>query len=575
MDSRAIRAGLTALGIFLAVSSSAQSPGRRTIRVGVYQNPPKVGISPEGRATGFFVELIERIALEENWTLAYVPGTWGEGLDRLAAGEIDLMTDVAFSGEREAVYAFHREPVLLDWFQIYAKRGRRISSLVDLDQKRVAVLERSVQKSAFEKLAAGFDLETHVVPLPDYSAAFRAVVDGDVDAVIVNRFYGGAHLRGTPLEDTAILFSPMRLFYAAPRGGDPAVLAAIDRQLERMKANPDSAYFQLLRRLSGGERHHRLPPWAKGAASALAGLVVLVLLWNVSLKRRVAERTRELKRRNFENQRLYEMVRLRADELEKRVAERTEELILANGSLLEAKEAAENADQLKSAFLATMSHELRTPLNSIIGFTGILLQQMAGPLNEEQTKQLGIVRDSARHLLALINDVLDISKIEAGQLDLVSESLDLRASIGKVADIVRPLAAKKGLDLTVDVAPAIGGWTGDARRIEQILLNLLNNAVKFTERGHVALRAAIADDRLRIAVADTGIGIAPENAERIFLPFRQVDSGLARRHEGTGLGLAICRRLAELLGGTVVVQSHPGQGSVFTLDLPAKGATPA
>jgi len=257
--------------------------------------------------------------------------------------------------------------------------------------------------------------------------------------------------------------------------------------------------------------------------------------------------------------------------LEKRVAERTAELAVA-------RDRAEAADRLKSAFLATMSHELRTPLNSIIGFTGIILQGLAGPLNGEQRKQLEMVRDSARHLLALINDVLDISKIEAGQLEVNSEPFDLRASIAKVVGIVKPLAEKKGLALRAELEPEIGTWVSDARRVEQVLLNLLNNAIKFTERGAVTLRAETVPGTLRlensvfrISIADTGIGIKVEDLSKLFQPFRQVDTGLTRQHEGTGLGLAICRRLAGLLGGEIHAASEWGKGSVFTLTLPMKG----
>jgi PAS domain S-box-containing protein len=254
--------------------------------------------------------------------------------------------------------------------------------------------------------------------------------------------------------------------------------------------------------------------------------------------------------------------------LELRVAERTADLAVA-------RDRAEAADLLKSAFLATMSHELRTPLNSIIGFTGIILQELAGPLNGEQRKQLEMVRDSARHLLALINDVLDISKIEAGQLDVRSEPIDLRASILKAAAIVQPLADKKNLALKVAIAPEIHSFVSDERRVEQILLNLLNNAIKFTERGTITLTAEVRPDRrpargsaVRISIADTGIGIKPEDMDKLFQPFRQVDTGLARQHEGTGLGLAICRRLAELLGGDIEATSEWGKGSSFTLTLP-------
>jgi len=261
------------------------------------------------------------------------------------------------------------------------------------------------------------------------------------------------------------------------------------------------------------------------------------------------------------------------ENLERKIAERTADLDAA-------RERAEAADRIKSAFLATMSHELRTPLNSILGFTGIILKGLAGPLNPEQAKQLGMVQGSARHLLDLINDVLDISKIEAGQLEVRFAPFDLRASIERVTASVLPLVEKKGLALDVVVPELREPMESDRRRVEQILLNLLNNAIKFTDRGHVTLSLEIidavdppaADGKrvVRMLVADTGIGMKQEDLCQLFVPFRQIDSGLQRQHEGTGLGLAICRRLTELLGGTIRAESVFGQGSVFCVELPMK-----
>ena len=289
---------------------------------------------------------------------------------------------------------------------------------------------------------------------------------------------------------------------------------------------------------------------------------IFVLSVDISERRRAEHALRELN-----------------ESLELKVAERTRALDAA-------KERAEAADRVKSAFLATMSHELRTPLNSILGFTGIVLKEMAGPLTSEQSKQLTMVQGSARHLLSLINDVLDISKIEAGQLAIHCSPFDLHASIARVTGSILPLAEKKGLTLSVVEPGVLPAMSSDQRRLEQVLLNLLNNAIKFTERGGITLAVQLIDDfapsgsgpgerALLLQISDTGIGMRPEDLSSLFQPFRQIDSGLQRQHEGTGLGLAICHRLVSLMGGTITVESTPGQGSTFSATLPMERREPS
>jgi PAS domain S-box-containing protein len=248
-------------------------------------------------------------------------------------------------------------------------------------------------------------------------------------------------------------------------------------------------------------------------------------------------------------------------ELEERITARTEELAAA---MIKAQE----SDRLKSAFLAAMSHELRTPLNSIIGFTGVILQGLAGPLNEEQTKQLNMTRDSARHLLVLINDVLDISKIEAGQLEILKRPFDMRQAVESALRVVHPLAQRKSLQLVTSIGSGVGMINNDRRRVEQVLINLVNNAIKFSEHGKIRIECRMRETWLETSVHDEGIGIKPEDIDRLFRPFQQIDTGLARNHEGTGLGLAICERLVTAMGGEITVESQWSVGSIFRFTLP-------
>ncbi len=665
--------------LVMAFSPGAVVGQTRTVRVGVYQNAPKVFLDENGQAAGLFIELLEKIAAEEGWTLVYVPCEWAACLQALEDGEIDLMPDVAYSAERDETYDFHRTPVLESWSRVYASPASPINRTTDLNGKRVAVMRGSIQQTVFAQLMDGFGYRVTLIPTDSLAEAFELAANGQADAAIANHLFGDYFYQQYGLKKTTFDFNPAELFYATAEGRNADLLEAIDRRLNEWIPQRGSAYYTTLGHWA--ERPpYRVPPSVFWVIGGITGLLAATAGAATLFRRQVWVRTKHLEQANAElqeSERRYQTLanispvgifrtdldgatiyvnpkwceiagmpaegalgygwlqavhpddretlrrgwqqatrqhrpsfadyrfvrpdgttvwvmgqavpevdaegeivgyvgtitditeRKRAEdeirtlnaELEERVARRTEEL---NAALLKAQE----ADRIKSAFLATMSHELRTPLNSIIGFTGVLLQELAGPLNAEQVKQLGMVRDSAQHLLALINDVLDISRIEAGQLEVERASFDVRAVIESALRSVSPQAQKKGLALSAAIASNVGSVVSDRRRVEQILLNLLSNAIKFTEQGEVRLECRVRDDRLEISVHDTGIGIRSEDIGKLFEPFRQLENGLNRRREGTGLGLAICKTLVGLLGGQIRVESEWGKGSTFTFTLP-------
>jgi two-component system, NtrC family, sensor kinase len=229
----------------------------------------------------------------------------------------------------------------------------------------------------------------------------------------------------------------------------------------------------------------------------------------------------------------------------------------------------EVANQHKDEFLASMSHELRTPLNAIIGFSEVMLERMFGELNAKQEEYLNDILSSGRHLLSLINDILDLAKIEAGRMELEPAEFNLPQAVDNALILVRERAMRRGITLDRWIDPRLGPIRGDERKIKQVLLNLLSNAVKFTpEGGRIDVRAALADGFAEISVADTGVGIAPEDHEAVFEEFRQVGTDYARKHEGTGLGLALARRFVDLHGGKIWLTSEIGRGSTFTFTIP-------
>ena len=384
------------------------------------------------------------------------------------------------------------------------------------------------------------------------------IIDSVADPILVTDQEGDIVLMNTPAE---------RLFNS-PATGDEGPL----RRVRANGANLTSFVSNVLTR-SGEQRYRgeiQLTDPITGRplpVEALAGTILSEqgeLMWVVTILHDLTEA--------IEKARLYEQLKHASVELERKVQEATAELAEQNELLRRQHIALEQASNLKSQFLANMSHEFRTPLNAILGYTHMLLNNVTGQVSDPQRKSLTRIDSNAKHLLALINDILDITRIEAGRMPLNLTGFNVGELFDEVTSELEPIIKRSNLTIAKHVRGHVPVLRSDRQKVKQIVLNLLSNALKFTASGSVTLTASY-DRRTRqvaIAVADTGIGIPKEDQTKVFEDFRQLDASPARGYGGTGLGLSICRRLSLMLGGAIDLESEPGRGSTFTLRLPVK-----
>lgn len=384
------------------------------------------------------------------------------------------------------------------------------------------------------------------------------IIDSVADPILVTDQEGDIVLMNEPAE---------RLF--------TATASARDSELRHVRANGahlTSFVSNVLTR--GGEQRYRGeiqltdPRTSRPSpVEALAGQILSEqgeLMWVVTILHDLTEA--------IEKGRLFEQLKEASAELERNVQEATAELAQQNELLRRQHIALEQASALKSQFLANMSHEFRTPLNAILGYTHMLLHGVTGAVSDVQRKSLTRIDSNSRHLLALINDILDITRIEAGRMPLNLTSFKIPQLVEEVMSELEPIIRRSNLTVRADMPRSLPAFKSDRQKVKQIVLNLLSNALKFTPAGTVTIKATY-DSKGRtvaIAVSDSGVGIADEDQAKVFEDFRQLDSSPARGYGGTGLGLSICRRLSQMLGGTIELESVLGKGSTFTLRLPSR-----
>jgi signal transduction histidine kinase len=343
-------------------------------------------------------------------------------------------------------------------------------------------------------------------------------------------------------------------------------------RLERMtNALANRAEANMITSAESSKRGFVLSQYVVLGVALAAVLFALLLGYSISLSligpvRKMNQRFREIAQGNFAGSVDIEN-RDEMGDLAKSLNDMSREL----GRLYREIQA---ASRHKSEFLANMSHELRTPLNAIIGFSEMLGEQVFGELNEKQAEYVRDIHESGEHLLSLINDILDLSKIEAGRMELDLKKFDVRVALENAVTLVKERSLRHGIKLEVDIDPRLDRIVADERKFKQIMLNLLSNAIKFTpEGGTIGVAAANSAENLEVQVSDTGIGIAPEDQGHIFEEFRQVTEDINQAHEGTGLGLTLTKKFVEMHGGSIEVQSQVNQGSRFTFSIPMKTQT--
>lgn len=537
---------LAAIALFAPVNGIAASASAKELRVGIYQNKPKIFVDRSGNARGILISYLSDIARLEHWKLEYVDCDWTQCLTMLAAGQIDIMPDVAWNEERAGRFSFGKVAALNSWLQFYARPGERLTSILDLKGKRIAVLASSVEARALSEIREGFGIDFSDVRVTSFADGFRAVESGKADLVITNNFYGDYHLGKYDVRQTPIMFHPSRLFFAAPLGTHAEVLAAIDRHLAAWKADPNSIYYSAISKWSDEPAHAVIPAYMKWLIAVVLALFMIALAGAAVLRRQVALRTADLRERNAN------------------LAEALDELARTRERAMEQERL-----HVLGRMASGIAHDFNNNLMLILGHVELLRAAIEDGLERRENwiQQLRVIEDAGHDATAIVKRMRDFYKRrhdgepqEPIFLDKVAEN---------VLELTRPRWAIQSrsegaaIELSAELEP-VPAFKGTRSEVREALLNLVINAIDAMDMGgRLTLRTGRHEDHVFVEVRDTGKGMSREELQQCLRPFYTT-----KGKTGTGMGLSMVASMMERYAGHIEIDSVVSTGSRFTLVFP-------
>ncbi len=541
---------ISILTIMLFATGIASASGRE-VRVGVYENPPKVFTNKEGIPAGIFVDIIGEIARREGWSLKYVHDSWPQCLANLESGEIDLMVDVAYSPERAQKYDFCENDVLNNWAQVYTRKGVDIKLITDLKGMHLATLRRGIHLMRLKNLADGFGFDIKLTEVDNYEAVFRMIHERKVDAGIVNRIYGYSQEDQYNVVRSPVVFSPASLRFAVKKGKNRDVISAINRQITSLKAEKISAYHQSLRRWLGETTKLGLPGWIGWSFSVAAAGILLLFLISILLKYQVNRKTEHLRMVNAQ--------------LEKQISE----TMKAHLELKRSEEILIRQERLSALGQLTsgIAHDFNNMLIPILGYSDLLLE--SPDLLKEPEKMLPMletIRKSAETSRETVKRLQEFSRADSRPK---MEKVNIAQLVSGVVETTKPLwksdreARSVTIKIIEDVPPDLVVIVSKSQ-FSEALMNLIINALHaVSSGGEVTIRAFVKDETFNLEVKDTGIGMSKDVARKCLEPFFST-----KGEDGTGMGLAMVHGIVKRHKGSLNIHSTPGKETIIGMQIP-------